>query len=107
MEQDEAPAQAYRFIATGRVQGVGFRQATAEKARHLGLNGWVRNLSDGRVEGLAVGSPDALLQMQSWLEHGPPIARVTQLQWLPAAVPASTDRFEIRPSGSPESESRT
>lgn len=100
-------AEAYRFIATGRVQGVGFRQATAEKASHLLLQGWVRNLDDGRVEGYATGSPEALLQLRSWLEHGPPIARVQHLSWQPAAVESAAGPFGIRPSGSLVSETQS
>jgi acylphosphatase len=41
---------ARRYIFSGRVQGVGFRNKTTEFAEQIGLNGFVRNLSDGRVE---------------------------------------------------------
>jgi acylphosphatase len=44
---------SYRFVVTGRVQGVGFRAATRRKAQSLGLTGWVRNRNDGAVEGVA------------------------------------------------------
>lgn len=70
-----------QFSVSGRVQGVGFRQATAAKARQLALNGWVRNLEDGRVEGCASGDPAALEALQQWLHCGPPLARVTDLRW--------------------------
>ena len=87
------------FTVSGRVQGVGFRQATAAKGRQLGLSGWVRNRDDGQVEGVASGDAAALAEFQSWLQQGPPLARVSELQWQlqPAAEPALPGSgFEIR-----------
>lgn len=75
---------SYRFSVHGRVQGVYFRQSTADRARELGLNGWVRNCTDGSVEGLAAGAPAALEALHGWLHHGPPAARVDRVDWLPS-----------------------
>ncbi len=72
---------SYRFVVAGRVQGVGFRHATRQQAQALGLQGWVRNRSDGSVEGVASGSDAALHAMRDWLRHGPPAAGVTKLVW--------------------------
>ena len=63
------------------MQGVGFRQATRAKATALGLQGWVRNLPDGRVEGLVTGSPVALGALRDWLAQGPANASVSALDW--------------------------
>ncbi len=88
-------AQCYRFIVTGRVQGVYFRQSTADQARQLGLSGWVRNLPDGRVEGVASGPEAELAALKTWLGHGPTMARVDDLQWT-ADEPYSGSGFEVR-----------
>ena len=72
---------SYRFVVTGRVQGVGFRQATRHRALKLGLQGWVRNCADGSVEGWAAGPEAALLALRQWLDGGPPMAQVTQVLW--------------------------
>ncbi len=77
-------ATSYRFSVRGRVQGVFFRQSTADTANRLGLNGWVRNCADGSVEGLAGGDAAALEKLRAWLQHGPPAARVDQLNWQPS-----------------------
>lgn len=75
--------ECYRFIVSGRVQGVFFRQSTVDRARTLGLDGWVRNRADGRVEGIASGLPEALARLREWLAQGPPAAEVVKVEWLP------------------------
>lgn len=74
--------RCYRFIVTGRVQHVGFRQATCTTARALGLHGWVRNRADGAVEGVVRGDdPSALQQFRRFLDRGPRSARVAGVRW--------------------------
>lgn len=67
---------AARFIVSGNVQGVFFRASTRTEALSLGLRGWAKNLSDGRVEVVAAGEARALDALAQWLEDGPPSARV-------------------------------
>lgn len=63
-------------VVRGRVQGVGFRWFVRERARSLGVSGWVRNDADGSVEVYAVGSPVELEKFRRMLEQGPPAADV-------------------------------
>ncbi|MFZ6048659.1 acylphosphatase [Pseudomonas sp. CR3202] len=65
---------------SGKVQGVYFRQSTQDQADRLELDGWVRNLSDGRVEVLVEGEEDAVRELAAWLEQGPADARVTGIE---------------------------
>lgn len=65
-----------RFLISGRVQGVFFRGSAAQQATRLGLNGWARNLADGRVEVLALGEAADVGVLEQWLHEGPPVARV-------------------------------
>ena len=65
-----------RFLISGRVQGVFFRGSTAQQATRLGLNGFARNLDDGRVEVVAIGDAAAVDLLEKWLAKGPPVARV-------------------------------
>jgi acylphosphatase len=68
--------QAVRCVVAGRVQGVYYRAATAQEAARLKLDGWVKNLADGRVEVVAAGAPPAIAALTRWLWNGPPAARV-------------------------------
>lgn len=65
-----------RFVVTGRVQGVFYRGAAQDSARRLGLDGWVRNCSDGSVELVACGEARSLAELEAWLWKGPSQARV-------------------------------
>ena len=87
-----------RLRISGRVQGVGFRYALQSEAEKLGLAGWVRNRSDGSVEALAQGSPQALAALEAWARRGPPAARVTQVRVETAADESGTAGFELRPT---------
>lgn len=65
-----------KFNVRGRVQGVAFRAHAREQAQHLGLTGYAKNLPDGGVEVLACGDAAALDDLERWLRHGSPAARV-------------------------------
>jgi acylphosphatase len=67
---------------TGIVQGVGFRWFVRERARRLGLAGWVRNLADGSVEVVASGDAHQLDLLRGELRRGPNGARVDGLHEL-------------------------
>ena len=68
------------LLVTGRVQGVCFRDWTAELAETLKLDGWVRNRRDGSVEALISGSADAVARMVGSCHQGPPAARVAKVE---------------------------
>ena len=67
---------------SGQVQGVNFRFYTRQEALRLGLDGWVRNLMDGRVEVMIQGEEEAVNEMIAWCRRGPPSARVEDVQVL-------------------------
>lgn len=66
-------------LVSGRVQGVGFRQATAQQAEQLDVDGWVRNLPDASVEVLFEGEEAAVRELALWLEQGPRAAEVASV----------------------------
>jgi acylphosphatase len=67
----------------GVVQGVGFRWFVRERARRLGLSGWVRNLPDGSVEVMAAGDPAQIDLLRGELLRGPSGASVEALEEVP------------------------
>jgi acylphosphatase len=70
--------RAHVFIS-GRVQRVGYRAATTDTARLLKLDGWVRNLRDGRVEAVFEGNRSTVAEMLSWCHEGAPAAVVEEV----------------------------
>lgn len=73
-------SQGRHFFISGQVQGVFYRANTRRKAVELNLTGWVRNLSDGRVEVQAFGTEDQLEVLTAWLWQGPSAAKVTSVE---------------------------
>jgi acylphosphatase len=81
-------------VVSGLVQGVAFRASTVDEARRLGVRGWVRNLSDGRVEAEAEGDRAALDALVQFCRRGPPAAQVDD-----AEVAWSDFRGDLGPFG--------
>ena len=72
--------RAVRMVVSGRVQGVFFRQHTLERARELGLRGYVRNLPDGTVEAVAAGPERGIKVFIAFCRKGPDSARVEDVK---------------------------
>ena len=68
-----------RVVAQGRVQGVFFRDTCRREASGRRVSGWITNREDGAVEAVFEGEASAVQARVAWVRHGPPQARVTQL----------------------------
>jgi acylphosphatase len=92
--------QTFRLLISGRVQGVGFRDALQQEAERLNLRGWVRNLRTGEVEALLQGPAQAVAALQDWARRGPPAARVERVECGAPSPEHARDyaRFERWPS---------
>ncbi|WP_123532925.1 acylphosphatase [Halosimplex salinum] len=89
---DRTRAHVY---VSGRVQGVFYRATTRDQAGECGVDGWVRNLDDGRVEAVFEGPADAVEGMVEWCHEGSPQARVDDVE-AEYGQPEGLDGFEIR-----------
>lgn len=90
--------ECWRLMLSGQVQGVFFRSSTQDKAKPLGLTGWVRNRIDGRVEILAEGQVEQLRALHDWcLQGGPPEARVDDIQLTEEPVTGQFADFDVAP----------
>ena len=83
-------------IVAGKVQGVGFRMYTQQKARQLSVKGYVRNLLNGDVEILAVGETEQVDALLKWAETGSPSAIVENLEVKVLTDVETFTDFEIR-----------
>jgi acylphosphatase len=79
----------------GRVQGVGYRAFVEHQAMVRGLEGWVRNRSDGSVEALFAGPAEVVAEMIALCRRGPSSARVEAVQ----EEPANSDALNLRRAG--------
>jgi len=86
--------RAHVFVS-GRVQGVFYRATTRDTARERGVDGWVRNLEDGRVEAVFEGAAEDVEEMVEWCHEGSPQARVEDVD-VEYGDPEGVDGFEIR-----------
>lgn len=86
-----------RFRIEGFVQAVGYRNYVITEANKLGLDGWVRNRSDGTVEALASGPVKAIEAFFTVCARGPSGARVANVQMEKVEPPAEKG-FRRRPS---------
>jgi acylphosphatase len=84
-----------RVLVSGRVQGVFFRQRTIRLARSAHCAGWVRNLSDGRLEAVFEGPDDVVERMVEWCRDGPEMAQVEAVEVL-EEEPEGLEGFEVR-----------
>jgi acylphosphatase len=91
---DDDRTRAHVFVS-GRVQGVYYRANTRDTAREHGVDGWVRNLDDGRVEAVFEGPPDVVGSMIEWCHEGSPRANVTDVS-AEYGEPEGVEGFEIR-----------
>lgn len=87
--------QTISISIRGKVQGVFYRQSTREKARQLGLTGFVQNLPDKTVFIMATGLPEQLDELVSWCRVGPPAAKVDEVVTAKLPTEIFTD-FSIR-----------
>lgn len=84
-----------QLLIEGRVQGVCYRAFTQNQAIKLGLNGWVRNMYDGRVEAVLEGQRELIEQAILACKNGPSGARVTDVD-ITWERPLGEQGFEIR-----------
>lgn len=81
---------------TGRVQGVGYRCYTEDVAKRMNVTGWVRNMSDGRVEAEVQGDMKILEVFLLELRKGPILSRVNKIIQFEMVTCPEELLFEIR-----------
>lgn len=88
--------QRLTLLISGKVQGVGYRASTADKANHLGLTGYAENLPNGHVKVVAEGNPEALASLSHWCRKGPPAAEVASIDAEESAATSGFSDFAVR-----------
>ena len=86
---------SFRYVVSGRVQGVGYRYFVLKKASALGVTGFARNRNDGSVEVVAEGSDEALASFEELLREGPAFAAVSGVE-REAIAPRGDPGFQVR-----------
>ena len=91
-----AAQKAIGATITGRVQGVGYRYTSLRVAEELGLQGWVRNASDGSVEVWAQWPESSVRAFTEFLRHCPRSARVQYVDVRTVEPDATLEGFRVR-----------
>ena len=91
---DHDRTRAHVFVS-GTVQGVYYRATTRGRATEAGVDGWVKNLPDGRVEAVFEGEKATVESMVEWCHEGSPAARVEDVA-VEYEESRGLDGFEIR-----------
>ena len=86
--------RAHVFV-TGRVQGVSYRANTRDAAHDAGVDGWVKNLDDGRVEAVFEGEEENVERLVEWCHEGSPAADVESVD-VEYGDPEEVSGFEVR-----------
>ena len=86
--------RAHVFVS-GTVQGVYYRATTRDTAEDRGVDGWVTNLADGRVEAVFEGADTDVESMIEWCHEGSPAADVDDVD-VTFEEPQGLEGFEIR-----------
>ncbi len=84
-------------VVRGHVQGVFFRASLVERARALGLVGWVRNRGDGSLEWVAEGPAEVLAALRAYSARGPRGAHVTAVEISEHDETGEFHAFSMRP----------
>ena len=92
---DEPEHVRANVLVSGTVQGVFYRANTRDAARERGVDGWVRNLDDGRVEAVFEGPEEVVRGMVEWCHEGSPAAEVEDVA-IEYGDPEGIEGFEIR-----------
>ena len=91
----ESKVRAHVFVK-GKVQGVLFRYTTRGEANMRALNGWVRNMSDGRVEAVFEGDKEKVDEMVAYCHYGPSAAKVSSVKVIKEEYTGVYTGFSIR-----------
>ncbi len=92
-----AVVKRIRLRIRGLVQGVFYRASTSTQAKRLGLDGWVRNRSDGSVEVVAQGNEKVLAELTTWCRRGPEGARVSSVEVTDEPMIEPLSGFHVTP----------
>lgn len=79
MGKQEKKIRAHLYVS-GRVQDVNFRSSAMARAQALYINGWVKNLADGRIEAVFEGGESNVKEMIEWMKKGPLFAKVAGVE---------------------------
>ena len=88
--------QRVHLFIKGKVQGGFFRQALKVMAKKNNVNGWVRNLSDGRVEAILEGEDVDVSNLVEWSHAGSANARVEDIEIKNEKHKEEFTKFEVR-----------